>query len=153
MGSPPAGCEEQADVPPAENGTSSLARRIGPVYTADDVARWLDSFTGEPLPVSEVRKGANERKLVGFLTDDLRWAFPAWQFEQIEGWLVVRPQVVAVWQQLPYDGVFSDVDLVAWMNTRLLSLDGRTPADTAHRQGVDDEMVAAAVSRLRARAA
>lgn len=61
--------------------------------------------------------------------------------------------MVTLWQQLAHDRVLSDVDLAAWMNTSLASIDGRTPAETADRHGVDDEALGRQCPGLRARAA
>lgn len=136
----------------ASVGGSPLARRIGPVYTTEDLARWLVAPGRDPLTTQAVRKRAKQRRLVGFLTDDRQWAFPAWQFDRAAGRLVPRREVVALWGRLPHDSFLSAADLAAWMNTRLEAL-GATPAERADRYGADDDAVAAAVSRLRARAA
>lgn len=136
----------------ATSGTSPLARRIGPVHTTDDLTRWLVAPGRRPLTTQAVRKRAKQHQLVGFVTDDRQWAFPAWQFDRAAGRLIPRQEVVALWQQLPHDGFLSDVDLAAWMNTRFESLRA-TPAERANRHGSDDEGLRAAVSRLRNRAA
>jgi hypothetical protein len=136
-----------------DTGPSALARRIGPIYTAGDLARWLPPAGAAPLSDEAVRKRAKGRHLVGFLTDDHRWAFPAWQFDQIGGQLVPRRAVVELWRQLPTDGFLTDVDLAAWMASRLRSLDDATPAEHAHRYGADDPRLAGALARLLRRAA
>ncbi|HEX9888345.1 MAG TPA: hypothetical protein VGA69_02620 [Nitriliruptorales bacterium] len=136
----------------ATSGTSPLARRIGPVYSSEDLARWLVAPGSEPLTTQAVRKRAKGGQLVGFLTDDRQWAFPAWQFDRAAGRLVPRSEVVALWRQLPRDSFLSDVDLAAWMNTELRSL-RKTPAAYADRHGADAVELGSAVSRLRRRAA
>lgn len=133
-------------------GASPVGRRIGPVYTTDDLTRWLVSPGRAPLTTQAVRKRAKERRLVGFLTDDQHWAFPAWQFERAAGRLVPRTEVVRLWRQLPHEGFLSDADLAAWMNTRFAAL-GSTPWERADRSGADDPALRVAVSRLRSRAA
>lgn len=152
MGSAAAKPEDPIDTI-TETGTSLLSRRIGPVYATEDLARWLVMEGRDPLSPQAVRKRAKQRQLVGFLTDDGLWAFPAWQFDRADGRLILRQAVVTLWQRLPHDGVFSGVDLAAWMNTRVASLENRTPAEQAHQRGVDDADLTAAVSRLRSRAA
>jgi len=136
-----------------EKGSSLLARRIGYVYTVEDLARWLGPSAGDPLTTNAVLTRANDHQLVGFLTDDNQWAFPAWQFDETAERLVLRYEVVMLWQQLPHDGVLSDIDLAAWMNTRITSLDGGTPVEWADRHGAGDEVLAGPLSRLRTRAA
>lgn len=134
-------------------GASPLARRIGPSYTIDDIARWLATPAGDPLTTFEIGSQAKNHQLVGVLTDDAQWAFPAWQFDRTDGRLIPRHEVVSLWQRLPHDGVLSDVDLTAWMNTRISSVENRTPAEQAHQRGVADMDLVAAVARLRSRAA
>lgn len=134
-------------------GTSVLARRIGPVYTVEDVTRWLRGPGAGVLSEEAVRKRARGRQLVAFLTDDDRWAFPAWQFDRVGGQLVVRDDVTALWKRLPVDGFLTGVDLAAWMATRLTDLDGDTLADYAHQHGVDSDPLVHALARLHARAA
>ncbi len=134
-------------------GPSALARRIGPIYTARDLARWLPPVGAGPLTDEAVRKRAKARQLAAFLTDDHRWAFPAWQFDRIGGQLVPRRAVLDVWERLPIDGFLTDVDLAAWMASRLRSLDDATPAEHAHRYGADDDRLVRAMARLRRRAA
>lgn len=133
-------------------GTSLLARRIGPVYTTDDLSCWLVTPGRPPLTTQAIRKRAKRRQLVGFSTDDKQWAFPAWQFDRAAGRLIPRQEVVSLWQRLPHGAVLTSADLAAWMNTKFASLDG-TPAGRADRRGADDAALAAAVSRLWARAA
>jgi hypothetical protein len=134
-------------------GTSVLARRIGPVYTVEDLNRWLRGPGAGALSDEAIRKRARARQLVAFLTDDDRWAFPAWQFDRAGGQLVVRDDVTTLWKRLPSDGFLTGVDLAAWMATRLADLDGDTPAEYAHQHGVDSDPLVHAVSRLHARAA
>jgi len=136
----------------AESGTSLIASRIGPAYTTDDLSRWLVAPGRPPLTTQAIRKRAKRRQLVAFFTDDHQWAFPSWQFDRAGGRLISRHEVVSLWQRLPHDGVLTDADLAAWMNTAFASLDG-TPAERADRRGADEAELAAAVSRLRARAA
>lgn len=136
----------------AAAGTSLLARRIGPVYVADDLRRWLTAPGRRPLTGEAVRKRAKLRQLVGFRTDDGHWAFPAWQFDRVAGRLVPRAEVTALWQRLPHDGFLTAADLAVWMSTRLADLRS-TPADRAHSHGRDDAALVHAVARLRARVA
>ena len=130
--------------------TSLIARRIGPVYTIEDLSRWLVMPGRPPLTTQAIRKQAKRRQLVGFLTDDGQWAFPAHQFDSAAGRLIPRHEVVSLWQRLPHDGVLTAADLAAWMNTEFASLGG-TPAEQADRRGVDNPELVAALSRLRAR--
>ena len=153
MGSTAAESEAPIVDATAETGTSLLARRIGPVYTTQDLACWLVMPGRDQLTSKAVHKGVERRQLVGFLTNDDQWVFPAWQFDRAADRLIPRHEVVTLWQRLPHDGVFSDVDLAAWMNTRLSSLDDGTAAERAAQRGADDKGLAVAVSRLRARAA
>ena len=106
-----------------------VARRIGPVYGTDDLARWLPAPGPDPLTTEAVRKRAVGRRLAGFRTDDGQWAFPAWQFDRVAGRLVPRAEVTALWRELPHDSFLADVDLAAWMNTRFEDL-GATPPPT-----------------------
>lgn len=133
-------------------GTSLLARRIGPIYTAQDLTGWLVAPGRSPLTGEAVRKRAKQRKLVAFHADDQQWGFPAWQFDRAAGRLIPRAEVIGLWQQLPHESFLTDADLAAWMNTRLRALDG-TPAGYAHANGASDPLLLDAVSRLRARAA
>ncbi|MEX2621275.1 MAG: hypothetical protein WD250_13760 [Egibacteraceae bacterium] len=133
-------------------GTSLLARRIGPVYTITDLARWLTAPGGDPLTGEAVRKRALKRRLVALRADDGHWAFPSWQFSRAAGRLVPLAEVIALWRRLPHDGFLTDADLAAWMHTRLGSLDD-TPAGYANRHGADAPPLGAAVSRLGARVA
>lgn len=133
-------------------GNSALARRIGPVHTVEGLARWL-APRGTSLTGEAVRKRAKQRQLVAFRTDDRQWAFPAWQFDHAAGRLIPRDDVVALWQQLPADGFLTDVDLTAWMATRLQSLEGQSPALFAYHHGADAAPLLQAVGRLTARAA
>ncbi len=141
-----------AELQQATAGTSALARRIGPIYTIDDLTRWLPGRGAPALSGEAVRKRATKRQLVGFRTDEGHWAFPAWQFDRLAGRLVGRDDVVAVWRALPIDGFLSEVDLAAWMATRLAALEG-TPAEHAHRHGASSAPLRAAMARLTARAA
>lgn len=136
----------------AEASTSLVARRIGPVYTTHDLARWLVAPGRPPLTEEAVRKRAKQRRLVAFRTDDRQWAFPAWQFDRVAGRLVPRAEVIRLWQRLPHDGFLTGADLAAWMNTPQHALDG-VPAEAAHAAGADATSLGQAVSRLRARAA
>ena len=136
----------------AASGASPLGRRIGPVYSSDDLARWLVAPGSAPLSAQAVRKRAKAHQLVGFLTDDRQWAFPAWQFDRAVGRLLPRSEVIALWRHLPHDSFLSDADLAAWMNTELRSL-ATTPAAYADRHSVHAAELGAAVSRLAARAA
>lgn len=131
---------------------SPLGRRIGPVYSAEDLARWLVAPGSAPLTTQAVRKRAKNHQLVGFLTDDRQWAFPAWQFDRAAGRLLPRSEVIALWRQLPHDGFLPAADLAAWMNTESASLD-TTPAAYADRHGARSRELDAAVARLVARAA
>ena len=119
--------------------TSLIAQRIGPVYTIEDLSRWLVMPGSPPLTTQAIRKRAKRRQLVGFLTDDGQWAFPAWQFDRVAGRLIPRHEVVSLWQRLPHDGVLTAADLAAWTNTEFASLGG-TPAERADRRGVDDSL-------------
>lgn len=135
----------------AATGASPLGRRIGPVYTSDDLARWLVVPGAAPLTAQAVRKRAKAKQLVGFLTDDRQWAFPAWQFDRVVGRLLPRSEVVALWRRLPpHGGFLPGADLAAWMNTELGSL-GSTPAAYADGHGACSGDLPAAVSRLAAR--
>lgn len=136
----------------AAAGTSLVARRIGPVYTTHDLARWLVAPGRSPMTGEAIRKRAKQRQLVAFQTDDGQWAFPAWQFDRAAGRLVPRAEVIALWQKLPDDGFLTNADLAAWMSTAQHAL-GSTPAAFAHASGADDASLDTAVSRLRARAA
>lgn len=136
----------------AETGTSLVARRIGAVYTTHDLARWLVAPGRSPLTEEAVRKRAKQRRLVAFHTDDLQWAFPAWQFDRAAGRLVPRVEVIRLWQRLPHEGFLTSADLAAWMNTPQHALSG-TPAASADAIEADDTILGQAVSRLRARAA
>lgn len=133
-------------------GTSLVARRIGPIYTAQDLTQWLVAPGRAPLTGEAVRKRAKQRQLVAFHTDDQQWAFPAWQFDRAAGRLIPRVEVIGLWRRLPHESFLTDADLAAWMNTRLRALDG-TPAAYANANGVRDPLLLDAVSRLRARAA
>lgn len=135
----------------AASGASPLGRRIGPVYTSDDLARWLVAPGAAPLTAQAVRKRAKAHQLVGFLTDDRQWAFPAWQFDRAVGRLLPRAEVVALWRRLPHDGFLSGADLAAWMDTELASV-GTTPAAYADGHGACSGDLPAAVSRLASRA-
>lgn len=137
----------------AHRGTSVIGRRIGPVYSVADLARWLVKPGADLLTGEAVRKRAVKRQLVAFRTDDNQWAFPAWQFHAAAGRLVVRAEVIRLWRALPHDGWRTDVDLAAWMNTRLDSMDQAAPSGFAHVHGADHPLVTAAVSRLSAAAA
>lgn len=134
------------------SGASPLGRRIGPVYSAEDLARWLVAPGSAPLTTQAVRKRAKSHRLVGFLTDDRQWAFPAWQFDRAAGRLLPRAEVIALWRVLPHNSFLSPADLAAWMNTELASLT-TTPAAYADRHGAKSSELDAAVSRLVARAA
>jgi hypothetical protein len=135
------------------SGRSALARRIGPVYAVEDLARWLPPAGAEPLTGEAVRKRAKQRRLVAFLTSDRQWAFPAWQFDRLGGRLLPRDDVIALWRELPTDGFLTDVDRAAWMATRMRSLGGATPAAYALEQGVEAQPLRYAVARLRRRSA
>lgn len=132
--------------------TSLLARRIGPVYSTEELSRWLTAPDAAPLTGEAVRKRAKLRQLVGFRTDDRQWAFPEWQFDRVAGRLVPRTEIIELWQQLPHAGFLTDADLAAWMHTRLRRLDD-TPAGYANRRGASAPLLADAVARLQARAA
>jgi hypothetical protein len=136
----------------AATGSSLVARRIGPVYTTGDLTRWLTAPGRAPLTGEAVRKRATQRRLVAFRADDRQWAFPAWQFDRVAGRLVPRDEVVALWGAMPHAGFLTAADLAAWMNTRLTGLGG-TPAAYAHDHGAGDDLLIAATSRLRTRAA
>lgn len=126
---------------------SPIAERIGAGYRLDDVSTYL---VGGPWPLAELTQRAELRQLVAFQTSDQQWAFPAWGFDARDGRLEIRPHVVALWQRLPHDGVLTDVDLAAWMNTEFGQLEG-TPASYVAEHGYDT-VLAAAVSRLYNRA-
>lgn len=132
---------------------SAVAERIGPIYTAAEVAAWLVAPGTTPLSTEAIRKRALKQQLVAFQADDRHWAFPAWQFDPIAGRLVVRDDVTALWQTLPHDTWRSAATLAAWMNSPLRSMEGVAPAAFAAAHGADHPTVAAAVSRLRAGAA
>lgn len=134
-------------------GRSALARRIGPVFTVDDLARWLPPPGAGPLTGEAVRKRAKRRQLVAFVTSDRQWAFPAWQFDRVGGRLLPREDVIALWLLLPTDGFLTDADRAAWMATRLIDLDGQTPAMYAFEHGVQATSLQKALGRLRRRAA
>ncbi len=136
----------------ALTGTSVLARRIGPVYGTDDVAKWMVPPGRQALTGEAMRKRAKQHRLVAFHSDDGVWAFPAWQFTRAAGRLQPRAEVIALWQQLPHDSWLTKADLAAWMNTSFHLLDG-TPADRAHNQGANDAALLDAVARLQSRAA
>lgn len=125
-----------------------IAERIGPVFGVDDLAEWL----APPKTIDEIRSAAKQRFLVGFETDDKKWAFPEWGFKREHGHLILRPEVVALWQALPHDGFLTAVDLAAWMNTRFESLETRTPARRVTEHGMDDPALQTAVVRLHSRA-
>lgn len=129
---------------------SVVADRIGPVYTTLEVAEWLVGPGDRPLTTEAVRKRGLRRQLVGIQTDDRRWAYPGFQFEAIGGRLLVRDDVIRVWQMLPHDSWRSDATLAAWMNTRLRSMGGLTPSDYGAINGAEDPIVIAAIGRLRA---
>ena len=133
-------------------GTSPLGRRIGPVYSTEDLARWLVAPGSAPLTTQAVRKRAKSHQLVGFLTDDRQWAFPAWQFDRAIGRLRPRSEIITLWRRLPHDSFLSAADLAAWMNTRLASLTA-TPAAYVDRHGAASSELDAAVSRLVSRSA
>lgn len=109
-------------------GRSVLAERIGPVYRTEDLTRWLTAPDDGGFAGETVRRRARGRRLVAFRTDDSHWAFPAWQFDTVAGRLVPRQPVIELWQDLPHDSFLADVDLAAWMRTRLAGLVG-TPVD------------------------
>lgn len=127
---------------------SRIAQRIGPVYGVRDLTEWLVAPGDTPLTGEAIRKRAVQGHLVGFQTDDRQWAFPAYQFDPIAGRLVVRDEVVAVWTALPHDEWRTDVDLAAWMNTRLATMEGRTPAAFARVHGDDHPLISQAILRL-----
>ncbi len=133
-------------------GRSPIAERIGPVYRGKELCRWLPAPGRPALTDEAIRKRVKHRRLIGFLTDDRVWVFPAWQFARIAGQLVALHPVIELWNQLPTQGFLTDADLAAWMSTRLRTLDG-TPAEHAARHGADDPPLQQAASRLRARAA
>ncbi|CAN5411101.1 hypothetical protein BH23ACT9_BH23ACT9_28430 [soil metagenome] len=129
-----------------------VADRIGAIYTLAQVRHWLRP-PGTPSLTSEaVRKRALKHQLVAFRTDDNQWAFPAWQFTPAAGQLIPNQHDIDLWQSLPHDGWRSAATLAAWMNTRLASMDGQTPAQHVRVNGVD-EVARAAVARLRVGAA
>ena len=134
-------------------GRSALARRIGPVFTVEDLARWLPPAGAGPLTGEAVRKRAKQRQLAAFLTSDRQWAFPAWQFDRVAGRLLPREDVIALWLLLPTGGFLADADRAAWMATRLQDLDGKTPALYAFEHGVQATALQQALGRLRRRAA
>lgn len=134
----------------ATSGTSPVARRVGPVYTCDDLTRWLVAPGRAPLSGEAVRKRAKLGTLVAFHTDDGQWAFPTWQFSAAAGRLIPRTEVIRLWSSLPHDGFLTAADLAAWMNTNFASLT-TTPAERAHVAGADDQELMHAVSRLRQR--
>ena len=88
-----------SDAPTPTAGT--LATRIGPIYTAYDLAGHL-AGAESGLMADEVRDRARQHQLVGFEADDGEWLFPAWQFDQIEGQLTPHREVIDLWQQLPH---------------------------------------------------
>jgi hypothetical protein len=127
---------------------SPLSERIGPIYTLNELCGWLTPAADPPLSVEAVRKRAVKRRLVGFRTDDNQWAFPAFQFAAVAGYLVVNEAVITLWNALPHDGWRSGGTLAAWMNSRLASMDGDTPAGRARTHGAYDPALTAAISRL-----
>lgn len=129
-----------------------VADRIGPVYTLAQIREWLTPPGVALLTGEAVRKRALKHQLVAFRTDDNQWAFPAWQFTPTAGQLIVNRHVTGLWQSLPHDSWRSAATLAAWMNTRLASMDGQTPAQHVRVHGVDD-VARAAVARLRVGAA
>jgi len=132
--------------------TTLLASRIGPVYTVNQVARWLTTPGNSRLSQATVRKRIHAHKLVALRTDDRRWALPAWQFTRTAGQLQPRREVLGLWSMLPHDSWMDAATLAGWMATRLTNLDRLTPADYANRHGANHPEIQAALSRLRDRA-
>lgn len=126
-----------------------VAGRIGPVYDAEQLARWLTP-AGQPLTSEAVRKRAKLRQLVAFQTSDRSWVFPAWQFDVAGGVLVPHPQVTALWRALPHGRWMSAANLAVWMHTRSRTLRD-TPASVARRRSAEDPALRAVVARLHAR--
>lgn len=150
---PEAAGSDAADFVVARYGRRhQVAERVGPVYTTDDLARYLVG-PQRPLTTEAVRKRAKQRQLVSFTSGDGLWLFPAWQFTTIGGHLEPMAGVVELWRRLPHDSVLDALDLVMWAATPLRSLDGETPARWAATRGAGDPALAQAVARLRGRAA
>lgn len=126
-----------------------LAERIGEVYGAEDLRRWLPT---SPTP-EELRARVVGLALVGFETADGLLAFPSWQFDAVDGRLAVRDDVTALWQQMSHGGWMTDLDLILWMRTRLRSLDEFRPVEWVRRHGPDEPRLVRAVARLRRRTA
>lgn len=129
-----------------------LAARIGPTYRAEQLARYLPGLDTKSITGEAVRKRARHNQLVGFLSADRVWLFPQWQFRTAVGRLEPIEEVIAVWADLPHDGVLAEVDLVAWMATRRKDLDSCAPAQWASEHGYD-ERLRHAVRSVRRRAA
>lgn len=133
-------------------GTSALADRIGPVHAVEDLCTHLTDRNGSPLTSEAVHERARQNTLVAFLTDDGQWAFPAWQFDHLEGRLVPNHNVIELWSRLPHRGFLSDADLAAWMNTRFGTLPEQTPVQTVREHGSRHPALDDAVRRLHQRA-
>lgn len=124
-----------------------IADRVGPIYTLQQVRGWLAAPTRTPLTAEAIRKRALRHQLVAFRTDDNQWAFPAWQFTAHAGQLIPNRHVIELWASLPHNSWRSDATLAAWMNSRLASMDGHTPAHHVRVHG-GNEIARAAVARL-----
>ena len=149
---PEAAGSDAADFVVSRHGRRhQVAERVGPVYTTDDLARYLVG-PGRALTTEAVRKRAKRRQLVSFISGDGLWLFPAWQFTTVGGTLEPVAGVIELWQRLPHDSVLDALDLVLWAVTPLRSLDGESPARWAATRGAGDPALAKAVARLRARA-
>jgi len=131
--------------------TSVITRRIGPVFSVEDLTRWMVGPGADRLTAEAIKERARNGQMVAFHSSDRQWAFPEWQFDRIDGRLEPRAEVIALWRRLPTDGLLTAVDVAAWMNTKFSQLDGLAPAEYAHRHSVDAEPLVRAVARLRAR--
>jgi hypothetical protein len=133
------------------SASSAIAVRIGPVYLTADLCRHLVTAEGRRVGAGTIRRWARQGRLVSFLTDDGRWAFPSWSLDAVDGRLVPNRAVTELWAALPAGGFLTDVDRAIWMSTSLRGLGG-TPAEHAREHGPGSPPLLAALSRLRARA-
>lgn len=134
-----------------------FAARVGPVYTTGQLRRLLPGVKAEPVKDQAVYNRLDDRRLVGAKTRDNRWVFPVWQFRVRPSKLVVREDVLELWQLLPAEddpvtgATFDTWTLLAWMTGPRSDLDGHSPLSWLDEHGLDQHLRRAA-GQVRARA-
>ncbi len=127
--------------------------RAGPVYTTGQLQVLLPGLKARKIGDQAVRNRLDKRRLIGAKTSDKRWVFPAYQFQVRPGRLVVREDVLELWNELPVGSdTFDDWTLLAWMSGPRTDLDGNSPLQWLDDHGLDQRLKRAA-GRVRARAA